>query len=241
MAEYLDITLNELEKFVSDAIASIENGEIDAEDIALTREYEFYIVCALNRISYEANSDSDGSTDQLQRCWNGSIDDSASLDRSAGFVFMNRYIRIRSICLDAVKLVITSGLVATVIKACLRFDSNFIDVAQVGVNIIVASLEQFFRNIIQLDRYDFCICKVALAHFRDRQSCSENELKNRLPKKDETCIFSTDKFECEYCYNDDKCRILSGKNLDSALESLKEKGVISIHHGRRGKEIVFTR
>ena len=29
MAEYLDITLNELEKFVSDAIASIENGEID--------------------------------------------------------------------------------------------------------------------------------------------------------------------------------------------------------------------
>lgn len=240
MAEYLDITRNDLEEFVFDTIASIENGEIDAEDIALTKKYKSDIACALMNILYESNSDREGSTDQLQRCWNGSIDELTSYDLSAGFVFMNRYIRIRSICLDAAKLVITSGLVATVIKGQLGSDLDYIDAMQAAVN-IVFSLDQLFRNIIKLDRYDFCICKVALSLFHDRQPCSENELKNRLPEKGETCMFSTDKFECEYCDNDDKCMILSGKNLDSALESLKEKGVISIYSDRRGKEIAFTR
>lgn len=226
MAEY-HMTYEEIASIVDKAISETEEKDN-------LRLYQPAIMAAITG-DYEQGNCKE--VPEMVALWENMIAEPSQL------LLGTRYIRIQGAMIELIKLALTSGFVDTVISSAVV--ASGVSAASAAVvapgvsaaSAVVFALYDIFGKASKLEDDDFCVYLQAVTHFREHTEFTEEELMSWFPHGEHPrCNMHNSTWRCDYLGDNDICTIQEEK-VQSALKSLKTKGILDQTKGNDGKYV----
>ena len=210
MAEYY-MSYKELEMLFDQYIAEIP-------DNVQLLEHKAEILAALTGDYEQGNGDS---VKEMISLWENQISKPSQL------LLGTRYIQVQQAMLDFLKVSCASGLIdALIIYITQGSFAGF--TISVGAGIAVA-LWELFATVKKLDDWDFCVYMQATTHFREHSEFTIDELKSWLPNvENPVCNMHNSTWDCDYLETTGDCNIIQTQQVEQALKSLYDKGLLML-------------
>ena len=214
MAEY-HMTYEEIASIVDKAISETEEKDN-------LRLYQPAIMAALTG-DYEQGNCKE--IPEMVALWENMIAEPSQL------LLGTRYIRIQGAMIEFIKLALTSGFVDAVIS------SEVVTPEVSATSVVAFVLYEIFGKASKLEDDDFCVYLQTVTHFREHAEFTEEELMSWFPHGEHPrCNMHNSTWQCDYLGDNDICTIQEEK-VQSALKSLKNKGILDQTKGNDGKYV----